>query len=633
MYSQILRLILGEKLPNTHITRERFNVFWGMPILSSDAVSSVAYAVEEMLRVLVPVLGLAAYIWSPKLAGIIIILLIILSFSYRQIVDAYPQGGGAYTVAKENLSPVYGLVVGASLTVDYILTVAVSISAGTAAITSAIPALFEHKVAIAIFIIVVMIVGNLRGTRESSRLFSLPTYFFIISIISLIITGIIKNPDHDISEVMYIPSVDIPSWTSLLFVFLLMRAFSSGCAAVTGVEAIADSVPNFKDPAKENAKLAYILLTVVIIVCFGGISYLAAIYHPPLSNSQTLLSSIAAIVFGKSLAYYSIQAGTTIILAMAANTAFVGFPTLLSIIARDGFAPRQLSVRGHRLNYSNGIIMLAITAIVLIIIFQGETHLLIPLYAVGVFTSFTLAQVGVLMRWLKEKRKGWLYKTFINGTGALMTFVVLIIIGVTKFTAGAWIVCLVIPLLVWVMLRIKNHYISVALELDIPNDSLDKIDFNSYYNHFVIVPIDSINTMVIKALRYARSLTPYVEAFHIETYDGESDKLRKKWQKLNTDIPLVIRKSPYREIVNPLIEYINSEEHASSPNDMITVLLPQFFVAKRWEMLLHNNTSIFVANVLLQKNNVITSFLPFHIKDIDIYKKHNVQHEHEDTVR
>jgi len=604
-----------------------------MPILSSDAVSSVAYAVEEMLRVLVPVLGLAAYIWSPKLAGIIIILLIILSFSYRQIVDAYPQGGGAYTVAKENLSPVYGLVVGASLTVDYILTVAVSISAGTAAITSAIPALFEHKVAIAIFIIVVMIVGNLRGTRESSRLFSLPTYFFIISIISLIITGIIKNPDHDISEVMYIPSVDIPSWTSLLFVFLLMRAFSSGCAAVTGVEAIADSVPNFKNPAKENAKLAYILLTVVIIVCFGGISYLAAIYHPPLSNSQTLLSSIAAIVFGKSLAYYLIQAGTTVILAMAANTAFVGFPTLLSIIARDGFAPRQLSVRGHRLNYSNGIIMLAVAAIVLIIIFQGETHLLIPLYAVGVFTSFTLAQVGVLMRWLKEKRKGWLYKTFINGTGALMTFVVLIIIGVTKFTAGAWIVCLVIPLLVWVMLRIKNHYTSVALELDIPNDSLDKIDFNSYYNHFVIVPIDSINTMVIKALRYARSLTPYVEAFHIETYDGESDKLRKKWQKLNTDIPLVIRKSPYREIVNPLIEYINSEEHASSPNDMITVLLPQFFVAKRWEMLLHNNTSIFVANVLLQKNNVITSFLPFHIKDIDIYKKHNVQHEHEDTVR
>jgi amino acid transporter len=604
-----------------------------MPILSSDAVSSVAYAVEEMLRVLVPVLGLAAYVWSPKIAGIIMILLVILAFSYRQIVDAYPQGGGAYIVAKENLGPVYGLVVGASLTVDYILTVAVSISAGTAAITSAFPTLFHHKVAIAIFIIIVMVVGNLRGIKESSRLFSLPTYFFIIAIISLIITGIIKNPQHDISNVMYIPNVDIPSWTGIVFVFLLMRAFSSGCAALTGVEAIADSVPNFEDPAKDNAKLAYILLVGVIIICFGGISYLAAIYHPPLSHNQTILSSIATIVFGKSLIYYLIQAGTTVILAMAANTAFVGFPTLLSIIARDGFAPRQLSVRGHRLNYSNGIAMLAVAAIVLIIIFQGETHLLIPLYAVGVFTSFTLAQAGVLMRWLKEKRKGWLYKTFINGAGALMTFAALIIIGVTKFTAGAWIVCLVIPLLVWMMLRIKNHYASVALELDIPNDTLDKIDFNSNYTHFVIVPIDSINTMVIKALRYARSLTPYVEAFHIETYDGESDKLRNKWQKLNTDIPLVVRKSPYREIVNPLIEYINSEEHASSPNDMITVLLPQFFVAKRWEMLLHNNTSIFVANILLQKNNVITSFLPFHIKDIDIYKKNNVHHEHEDIVR
>lgn len=281
MFSQISRLILGERLPNTHITREKFNVFWGMPILSSDAVSSVAYAVEEMLRVLVPVLGLAAYLWSPKIAGIIIILLVILAFSYRQIVDAYPQGGGAYIVAKENLSPFYGLIVGASLTVDYILTVAVSISAGTAAITSAIPTLFQHKVAIAIFIIVVMVVGNLRGIRESSRLFSFPTYFFIIAIISLIITGIIKNPHHDISEVMSIPNVDIPSWTSLLFVFLLMRAFSSGCAALTGVEAIADSVPNFKEPAKDNAKLAYLLLVGVIIICFGGISYLAAIYHPP----------------------------------------------------------------------------------------------------------------------------------------------------------------------------------------------------------------------------------------------------------------------------------------------------------------------------------------------------------------
>ncbi len=630
MFSQISRLILGEKLPNTHISREKFNVFWGMPILSSDAVSSVAYAVEEMLRVLVPALGLAAYVWSPRIAGIIMILLVFLAFSYRRIVDAYPQGGGAYIVAKENLGPFYGLIVGASLTVDYILTVAVSISAGTAAITSAIPALFQHKVAIAILIIIIMVVGNLRGIRESSRLFSLPTYFFIIAIISLIITGIIKNPHHDISSVMYIS--DIPSWTGLMSVFLLMRAFSSGCAALTGVEAIADSVPNFKEPAKDNAKLAYLLLVGVIIICFGGVSYLAAIYHPPLSNNQTILSSIAAIVFGKSIIYYLIQAVTTVILAMAANTAFVGFPTLLSVIARDGFAPRQLSVRGHRLNYSNGIVMLAIAAIVLVIIFQGETHLLIPLYAVGVFTSFTLAQVGVLMRWLKEKDKGWLYKTFINGAGALMSFVVLIIIGVTKFTAGAWIVCLIIPLLVWVMLRIRNHYTSVAIELDIPNYNLDKIDFKSNYIHFVIVPIDSINTMVIKALRYARNLTPYVEAFHIETYDGESDKLRNKWRKLNTDIPLVVKKSPYREIVGPLIEYIDSEEHGSSPNDLITVLLPQFFVSKKWEMLLHNNTSIFIANRLLQKSNVVISFLPFHIKDIDKYKKYNVQHEDTDTV-
>lgn len=621
MFRQFFRWIFGKSLENDRLGDEKFTVFWGMPVLASDAISSVAYAVEEMLWVLIPIVGIASFIWMPRIAICIIALLIILTFSYRQVVDAYPNGGGAYVVAKENLGSLYGLIAGASLSVGYVMTVAVSICAGTIALTSAIPALTPFRVSIAVLFVLLLVVGNVRGIRESSRIFSLPTYAFILAVIALVVVGVIKYTTGSSMAAPAPVSTAVPFGTQAVTLFLILTAFSSGCSALTGVEAVSNAVPNFKAPAPQNAKLTYLLLAAAIAVCFGGVAYLAKIYYSTPDPDLTVMAQISLEVFGKGFMFYFIQATTTIILAMAANTAFAGFPTLLSIIAQDGYAPRQMALRGHRLNFTNGIGLLAFLAILLIILFKADTHSLIALYAVGVFGAFTLSQAGMLVHWFRLKSEGWHYKAAINGLGALTTLLAVIIVGVTKFTSGAWIVFLVVPLIVMLMYRIKQHYISVAQQLDIPNDVLATIVLDAPGAHHVIVPIDSLNGMVLKALRYARRMSPDVEAFHVETYAGEADKLRIKWDMLNTRIPLIIKQSPYRDVVGTLIEYIDSEEHASRPGDMITVLLPQFFVNKWYEALLHNNTSLFIANALFGKHNIVVSVLPFHLTIYNERKK------------
>lgn len=621
MISQMARWVFGQRMETSRLQEEKLSVFWGMPILSSDAISSVAYAVEEILLVLVPVLGAVSFIWMPRIAGIIIVLMAILITSYRQVVDTYPRGGGAYIVAKENLSPLAGLVAGASLCVDYTLTVAVSICAGVAAITSAVPGLHIYRVDISVIFILLLLIGNVRGIRESARIFSLPTYAFIIAIISLVVAGLVQRAHGIPLAASPFPASEPVSWTThAVLIFLLLRAFASGCSAVTGIEAISNAVPNFKEPAGRNAKIVYVLLALSILICFGGVAYLAYLFKTVPDPRQTVIAQLSLLIFGQGAMFYFIQATTALILAMAANTAFAGFPTLLSIMAQDGYAPRQMALRGHRLNFNNGITILTILAIILVIVFEADTHLLIGLYAIGVFTSFTLSQTGMLIRWLRLKTPGWHYKAFINGLGAVTTFVAAAIIGVTKFTEGAWIVFVVVPLIVLVMLRIKRHYQSVAEQLDIPNEALSQIQLAPAYAHHVIVPIDSLNAMVVKALRYARTLTNNVAAFHVEPYEGEADKLVRKWTMLNTDIPLVVKQSPYREVIGPLKEYIDSEEHASQPGDVITVLLPQFFVAKWWQMSLHNNTSLFIANALFTKRNVVVSILPFYLSDITLYR-------------
>lgn len=620
LLKQFGRFIFGKSMASSHLMDEKLNVFWGMPILSSDSISSVAYAVEEILLVLVPAIGFMSFVWMPRIALAIIALLLILVFSYRHVVDAYPNGGGAYVVAKENLGTIYSLIAGASLSVDYILTVAVSIAAATAAITSAFPHLFGHRVAISLIMVFLLAVGNLRGVRESSRIFSIPTYAFILSIIALILAGFIQYLRGDLANLASSPHTAVSLGTQAVTVILIIRAFASGCSAVTGVEAVSNAVPNFKAPAAKQAKTVYILLAISIIICFGGVAILAHACHVIPNPRQTVITQLTLNIFGRGAMFYIIAAVTAMILGLAANTAYSGFPTLLSVIAQDGFVPRQLSMRGHRLNFNNGIIMLSIAAAILLIIFKADTHLLISLYAVGVFTSFTLSQTGMVLHWRKERSRGWHLKASINGLGALVTGIAVTVIGITKFTEGAWIVFVVVPLIIFVMLKIKRHYIMVARQLDIPNEYLSQIDLTAGYSHHVIVPIDSLNVMVVKALRYARSLTPNVEAFHVEIYEGEADKLRKKWTMLNTNIPLVVKYSPYREVVNLLTKYIDSEEHASQPGDIITVLLPQFFVSRRWEMALHNNTSLFIANAMLKKRNVIVSIIPFYLDDLRNYR-------------
>jgi hypothetical protein len=608
-------------MATSQLGEEQLNVFWGMPILSSDSISSVAYAVEEILLVLVPAIGFSSFIWMPRIALAIIALLMILVFSYRHVVDAYPNGGGAYVVAKENLGPIYSLIAGASLSVDYVLTVSVSIAAATAAITSAFPHLYGHRVAIALIMVFLLAVGNLRGLKESSRIFSLPTYAFIFSVIIMILAGMVKFLSGNALPVIpSLPESTVDFGIQGVTLMVLIRAFASGCSAVTGVEAVSNAVPNFKAPAAKKAKLVYLMLAAAIIVCFGGVAYLAYVYQIVPNPRQTVISQLAFNIFGWGAMFYVMAATTALILGLAANTAYSGFPTLLSVIAQDGYVPRQLSMRGHRLNFNNGIIMLSLTAAILLIVFQADTHLLINLYAVGVFTSFTLSQTGMVVHWWKERSSGWQFKAAVNGLGALVTLVAVSVIGFTKFTEGAWIVFIVVPLLILFMLKIKRHYLMVAQQLDIPNEYLAEIKFETNYSHHVIVPIDSLNVMVVKALRYARSLTPNVEAFHVEIHEGEADKLRRKWELLNTDIPLVIKYSPYREVVNLLTDYIDSEEHASKPGDVISVLLPQFFVPHRWEMALHNNTSLFIANAMLKKRNVIVSIIPFYLDDIKFYR-------------
>ncbi|MGE5391904.1 MAG: APC family permease [Deltaproteobacteria bacterium] len=631
MIKRLSRFVFGESMASSQLAGEKLNVFWGMPILSSDSISSVAYAVEEILLVLVPTIGLVSFVWMPRIALAIIALLLILVFSYRHVVDAYPNGGGAYVVAKENLGTIYSLVAGASLSVDYILTVAVSIAAATAAITSAFPHLYGHRVAISLFMVFLLAVGNLRGIRESSRLFSIPTYAFIVSIIALIIAGFSKYMSGGIATLPSSPDTVVTLGTQAVTVMIIIRAFASGCTALTGVEAVSNAVPNFRSPAAKNAKVVYILLAVSIIICFGGVAFLTKVCQIVPNPRQTVLTQLTLGIFGEGAMFYIIAATTAMILGLAANTAYSGFPTLLSVIAQDGYVPRQLSMRGHRLNFNNGIIMLSIAAALLLIIFRADTHLLISLYAVGVFTSFTLSQTGMVLHWWKERSQGWELKAAVNGLGALVTGVAVSVIGITKFTEGAWIVFVVVPLLIALMLRIKRHYIMVAGQLDIPNEYLPALDLTANYSHHVIVPIDSLNVMVVKALRYARSLTPNVEAFHVEIYPGEADKLRNKWAMLNTNIPLIIKYSPYREVVNLLTKYIDSEEHASKPGDIITVLLPQFFVSRRWEMALHNNTSLFIANAMLKKRNVIVSIIPFYLEDLTRYRQQKIAARSKDS--
>ncbi len=613
MFKKVRRVLVGKPLKNEALNEQRLGVLWGLPILSSDAISSVAYAGQEVLMVLIPVIGLGAYKQLSFISVSIICLLMILMLSYRQIIDSYPNGGGAYVVAKENLGIRAGVTAGAALAVDYILTVAVSISSGVEQFTTAFKVFKPYSVLIAVVLVLLLMIGNLRGIKESSRIFGIPAYMFIIGIIIMIVWGLVTIKRGYVPP----PPQNMPSVVEPLSIILILRAFSNGCTALTGVEAVSNAVPNFKEPSTKYAKRVLLLLSMIILVLFGGSSVLANLYQVnPQGNAMLVL--IAEEIFGHSFMFYYITATTFIILVMAANTAYSGFPMLISLMAKEGYAPRQLSMRGDRLSYDNGIILLSIVASILMIIFKAKVTSLLGLYAIGVFISFTLAQTGMFMKWKKSKEKGWKRKAIINGFGAIVTSIVVVIIAFTKFEEGAWLVVILIPLLIIMIFKVKKHYNAVMRQLRLKPEEIEAIDINkAVYTNRVIVPIESINRSSLRALRYARTISENVTAFSVAIDDEAAKKIKEKYGALKTDIPLIIKHSPFRKVVDPLLKFIESAEYDYQNGDMITVILPQFAVKKWWHKILHNNTRYYIERELLKHKHIVVSVMPLQLRDDD----------------
>lgn len=609
MLKKIKHLVLGQSLRSDALDHEKFSVIWGLPVLSSDAISSVSYACEEILMVLIPVLGMASYGLLMKVGFAIVFLLFILVFSYRQTINCYPQGGGSYIVASDNLGKVFGLIAAASLAIDYVLTVAVSVCAGTAAITSAFPQLLSMRTGIALIIISLLTIGNLRGMKDSSVLFGIPTYLFIITILLLIVTGFVKVLIfHETPAV----SAAMPQYVENAGLLLFLKAFSSGCTALTGVEAVSDGIPNFREPAQKNAKRVLYLLAGLVFVIFLGISALASLYHIIPNANVTVIAMIAEAVFGNgTLLFYLVQVTTAVILTMAANTAFADLPLLLSILARDGFVPRQFMSRGSRLSFSNGILLLFFLSAALVIYFHASSHLLMPLYAVGVFLSFTLSQAGMFVRWVKRKEDKWKHKAFINGAGMVITGITCIIIAASKFLHGAWILLICIPVLVYIMERIRRHYHYVKESLKIRSaEELQPYDLQIHGR--VILPVDSINRSFLKAYHYACSLqVREMEFYHVNTNAEATEKLQELYQQMRLDIPLVVEDAPYRNVNEMILHHVEEAQNDLKKKESVTVILPQFVMKKKRFHALHNQTSMQLKLQLSKLRNVSVVSVPY----------------------
>jgi amino acid transporter len=603
---QVKRLIVGAPIPSHLAHHERFSRVTGLAVLSSDPLSSVAYATEEILRVLT-LGGLAALTLVTPIGAVIALMLAIVVFSYQQTIHAYPSGGGAYIVSKENLGRLPSLIAAASLLIDYVLTVSVSIAAGVAAITSALPQWRLNPVFLCLGFVAVLMFGNLRGIRESGRLFAAPTYFFIVSILMMIAVGAWRYFFGTLEPVPP-PQQALPTGTTMLPLFMLLTAFSNGCTALTGVEAVSNGVPAFRPPESRNAAQTLIAMAVMSIAMFLGITLLAHAYAVVPSDSETVVSQIARATFGgRGWPYYAVQAATMAILVLAANTAYADFPRLASILARDRFLPRQFMNQGDRLAFSNGILILSALGSLLLVVFGGDTHSLIPLYMIGVFVSFTLSQAGMVMHWRKLRGQGWRTSAAINGFGAIVTGIVLMIVATTKAAEGAWIIILMIPVLVTIFEVTRRHYDRVANELTLrgwlpaPQGG-----------HVVLVPIGGVQRAVVKALRYARTLSDDVRAVYIEIDPAATDAVRALWPQWGQCVRLVVLDSPYRSLMEPLLEYIE-EVQRGDPAGYVTVILPEFVPHRLWQHLLHNQHALLIKGALLFKPNVVVTSVPFHL--------------------
>ena len=659
MASTLKRLLVGRAKKTDQAIHERLTKKTGLAVFASDALSSTAYASEEILLVLAVAYAAGqtnAFNYVVPITVVIAVVLTIVAISYRQTIFAYPSGGGAYIVAKENLGTTPGLVAAAALLVDYVLTVSVSIAAGVAAITSAAQGtrwawLDHHKVLMCLILITFIALANLRGVRESGALFAAPTYAFVISFLFMVGYGLIHYFLYPVSIVPEVTeNLKLAEGYHLqpLTLFLLLGAFSNGCVALTGTEAISNGIPAFKQPESRNAAKTLTWMAVLLATMFIGTSVMAYFYHVHPHENETVISQFARTIFTGPMGwfYYVIQGTTALILILAANTSFADFPRLASLLARDRFMPRQFATRGDKLVFSNGIIILAVFSGLLVMAFSGDTSRLIPLYAVGVFLSFTLSQTGMVRHWLKAGRAlktagvatvdkegsasadsrqngsnglnqaseqkqalHWKKSIVVNGLGAIATFIVLIVLVITKFVHGAWLVVVLIPLLVAIFRAVHRHYVDVAKQLT--TQGLEPL---RPIRHEVIVPISGIHRGVLRALEYAKAIAPdHVTAVYINLDAEATRKLREKWSEWAQGVELVVIASPYRSLVGPLIRYVD-RRMKQHKDQMVTVVLPEFVPARWWHHLLHNQSSLMLKGALLFKPDVIVTSVPYHLK-------------------
>jgi amino acid transporter len=619
MVARLFRTLIGKPLATHEAGHQRISKATALAVFSSDALSSVAYATQEIFLTL-SIIGASAFSLSLPIAAAICILLLVLGISYRQTIYAYPSGGGAYIVAKENLGTYPGLIAGAALAVDYILTVSVSIAGGVQAITSAYAPLRPHAVLLCIVAIALLALANLRGVKESGRIFSVPTYVFIVVLLGTLAYGAFQRPAAVADAARIVAHPVLPSGTGW---FLILHAFASGCAALTGVEAISNGVPAFEKPESKNASITLGWMVLTLGVLFLGVTLLAHAYgaeywshhHFPdetaFAGQESVLSQVGRAVFAHMRPlYYLLQGATAFILLLAANTSFADFPRLASLLAVDRYVPRQLAMRGDRLVFSNGILSLAVFAAILVIMFGGSTDALVPLYAVGVFVSFTLSQAGMVVHWWKERAAGarWIPRAALNGLGAIVTAVVLLVIAVTKFTDGAWVVCLLSPPIVLGFKQIERHYIEAGRQLALLGNEMPPRPAH----HTVIVPIAGVHRGVLTALSYALSISDDVTAVAVDIDPAASERLRTAWKKFGGGVPLVILPSPYRSLVQPLLDYIDQVEDKRD-DDVVTIVLPEFVPARWWQHLLHNQSALLIKGALLFRRGKVVTSVPHHL--------------------
>jgi amino acid transporter len=619
MFTGFRRILFGDPLPTAAEVEQRLTKIKALAVFSSDALSSVAYATEEILWVLV-LAGTGYLHLSIPIALAIALLAIIVASSYYQTVHGYPSGGGAYVVAEENLGKWPGLVAAAALLIGYVLTVSVSIAAGVEAITSAVPTLFPYRVALCLAAIVLIMWANLRGIKESGTVFAIPTYGFILILLALIAVGTFRVVTGSVASATA-KAVAPSGGAQPVMLFLFLRAFASGCAALTGIEAISNGVPAFKKPEARNAGITLIAMAVLLGVMFLGITFLSRLLDITPVEGETVVSQIGRRVFGNGPLYIFLQAATALILVLAANTSFVSFPRLSAVLAQSRYLPNQLTSLGDRLVFNNGIFALAVSSAALIVIFGGDTHQLIPLYAVGVFLSFTLSQTGMVRHWRRGGQRGWQWKAFINGVGAMATGVVMLIVLGVNFLRGAWIVALLIPAFVWVFHTIRRYYAHVARQLSLDGlepEAWDDVDLQA--RHKIVVPISGVHRGSLAALHFARAMSADVTAVMVDVEPERTARVREKWRAWSHGVPLVVLESPYRSVIRPLLAYLEQVDRRAPERGLAVVVLPEFVPPHWWHHLFHNQTAILFKAVLTYRGKTgkgrVVINVPYHLQTL-----------------